>query len=196
MRRKGGADMRQQRLIYPRSSRLSLLSMMVLLSACNFDRTAEPYAAGFVGHCFVSVKEAMFVSRECSRGAWKYCDAAEPIGPEGNRLLIGYPPTLKAFHDDTATWSARIHKVETRGQPGLERDHVVVYGGLPIGTTFTIVQAIDMFDGESGRYWMTYATMQDGEFKDRRVMLPKSTGSIANGNYVARCDDDLVKAHQ
>ncbi len=55
---------------------------------------------------------------------------------------------------------------------------------------FTIVQAIDMFDGEYGRYWMTYAIAQDGEFKGRRVMLPKAAASIADGDYLARCDND------
>jgi hypothetical protein len=104
-----------------RSSRLPSVALAALLSACNIDRTGEPYAVGFVGHCSVSVKEAIFVSRECSKGAWKYCDAAEPIGPQGNRLLIGYPPTLEAFHDDPDAWSTRIREAETAISPGWKK---------------------------------------------------------------------------
>jgi hypothetical protein len=165
------------------------VAMATLCAACiATDRTADRYSSEFVDHCFTTLKEAMLVSRECWVGAWKYCDSAVPIGPETNALPTQYPPTLQAYQDDPGEWSRRIHSFERQRQPGAESDHIVIYGGLPMGTTVKISQVLSKFDGENGSYWLTFATVQDGEFKGRRLLLPRAAASVVNWQFLGKCE--------
>jgi hypothetical protein len=100
-----------------------------------------------------------------------------------------YPPTLQAFREEPDLWSHRIHDALKANQPSLEPDYVVIYGGLPAGTSLRIVQVLSKFDGENGNYWMAFAVVLDGEFKGRRLLLPVAAASIADWEFVARCDN-------
>jgi hypothetical protein len=161
------------------------VAMATLCAACiTTDRTADRYFSEFVDHRFTTLQEAMLVSRECWVGAWKYCDSAVPIGPKTNAIPTEYPPTLQAYQDDPGEWSRRIHSFERQRQPGAEPDHIVIYGGLPVGTTVKISQVLSKFDGENGSYWLAFATVQDGEFKGRRLLLPRAAASVVNRQFL------------
>jgi hypothetical protein len=51
-------------------------------------------------------------------------------------------------------------------------DHGVIYGGLPIGTRLEIVKISRWFYSEVGTFWLSYATILEGGFTGRRVLLP------------------------
>ena len=166
----------------------SLGFCLLVVSMCGCvdrDLSADPHIAGdFAHHKFVTREEAIFFSKECSRGAWTYCDFVMPIAPHDmptdSRTGLPYPrtfpPTLAAFEQDKTTWIARIRAWAVAGQPGLQPDHTQVYGGVPIGTIVEIEQVMSIFDGENGRYWRVFAVIQSGEFAQRRVILPQGGG--------------------
>jgi len=167
-----------------------VVAIATLFVACvTGDHTTDSYSGQFVNHCFVTLKEAIFVSHECWRGAWKYCDAVVPINPyPQSPSLTDYPPTLQAYRDSPDEWARRIHHFEVQNQPGAQPDRVTIYGGLPIGTTLRISQVLSKFDGENGRYWLTFAIVQNGEFKGRRLLLPRAAASVVNWQFLGTCD--------
>jgi len=99
-----------------------------------------------------------------------------------------FPWIHRRFQDDPGEWSRRIHGFERQRQPSAESDHIVIYGGLPMGTTVKISQVLSKFDGENGNYWLTFATVQDGEFKGRRLLLPRAAASVVNWQFLGKCE--------
>jgi hypothetical protein len=156
-----------------------------LLSACANQHKSDQYAKDYLNRCFVTRMEAIFLRRECRKGSWAYCDAAQPIAVG----RTDYPPTLQAFREDPEGWLQRIRETEIDRQPALEPEHVVIYGGLPVHTKLKIVELRSEFNGESGSLWMPYAEIQGGEFAGRRVLLPEGEASPVNWSYVERCDE-------
>jgi hypothetical protein len=168
---------------------LTLLACTSLFTACATNHTSDQYAKDYLNRCFATRQEAIFLSRDCHKGSWNHCDTAEPIVADVHVPAWDYPPTLQAFRDDPDGWSRRIHESERRRQPALAPDHIVIYGGLPVHTTVKLVELRSEFDGENGARWVPYAEIQDGEFKGRRLVLPKGEYSPVNWQYVERCDN-------
>jgi hypothetical protein len=172
---------------------LMSLAMTALCAACvTADHTNDRYSKDFVNRCFSTRLEAIFLSRECTKGAWKYCDTVQPISADVHGPLFDYPPTLQAYRNDPDGWSRRIHQVEMHMQPRMEPDHVTIYGGLPVGTSVRVVQLQSNFNYENGTTWIAYAVVQDGEFKGRRLLLPNGDPSVVDWRYLARCDNDTA----
>jgi len=170
----------------------TLLACASVFTACATNHTSDQYAKDYLNRCFTTRSEAIFLSRECRKGSWSYCDTAQPIAADVHIPGWDYPPTLQAFRDDPDGWSRRVHQSEMRRQPSLEPDHIVIYGGLPTHTNVKIVELQSVFNGENGALWMPYAEIQDGEFKGRRLLLPEGQFSPVNWQYVERCDEHKV----
>ena len=164
------------------------LVIAALLTACSTDRTKEPWLSDFTNKCFVTLEDAIFLSRDCWQGAGKYCDTVQPL----TRFTgtPGYPESAQQFRDAPGDWSSSIHEAEKRRQPPLERDHVAIYGAIPAGTPVTILKVMDQFDGENGSFYVVTATVDAGEFKGRRILLPtqRVTSKVIDYKYLARCD--------
>ncbi len=47
---------------------------------------------------------------------------------------------------------------------------------MPIGTLIEIAQVVSEFNGENGRDWIVWGVIQNGEFAQRRVLLPHGGG--------------------
>jgi hypothetical protein len=167
---------------------MTLFACASLFTACATDHTSDQYAKDYLNRCFSTRLEAIFLSRDCGKGTWTYCDSATPILPDVHVKGWNYPPTLQAFRDDPDGWSRRIHENEQHGQPALAPDHIVIYGGLPMHTTLKIVELRSQFDGENGARWMPYAEILDGEFKGRRVLLPEGNPSPIDWKFLERCE--------
>jgi hypothetical protein len=162
--------------------RLGLIASIALLAGCNVSavRDDDPRISALIHQCFATLKESIFFSRRCQpMGTWAYCDTVRGLdpNPDPRWKFPQFPPTLQAYRDDPGYWSDRIHIAEKYGQRSLiQPDHVVIYGGLPIGTPLEIVEVSRWFNGENGTFWIAYAVIRDGEFKGRRIFLP-SEGS-------------------
>lgn len=162
--------------------RLGLIASIALLAGCNASavRDDDPRISTLIHQCFATLKESIFFSRRCQPvGTWAYCDTVRGLdpNPDPRWKFPQFPPTLQAYRDDPGYWSDRIHIAEKYGQRSLiQPDHVVIYGGLPIGTPLEIVEVSRWFNGENGTFWIAYAVIRDGEFKGRRIFLP-SEGS-------------------
>jgi hypothetical protein len=167
---------------------MTLFVCASLFAACATKHTNDQYAKDYLNRCYSTRLESIFLSRDCGRGTWTYCDTAIPILPDVHVKGWNYPPTLRAFCDDPDGWSRRIHENERRGQPGLAPDNIVIYGGLPIHTTLKMVELVSQFDGENGARWMPYAEILDGEFKGRRVLLPNGNLSPVDWDFLERCE--------
>jgi hypothetical protein len=167
--------------------KMSLLAYTSLLTACTTNHVDDQYAKDYLNRCFTTRSEAIFLSRECHKGSWTYCDTARPILATVHIPGSAYPPTLQAFHDDPEGWSHRIQENEKSKQPPLEPDHIIIYGGLPERTNLKIVSLQSVFDGENGARLISYAEIQDGEFSGRRLLLPEGNNSFINWQYLERC---------
>jgi hypothetical protein len=165
-----------------------VLAVVALTTACTIDVTKSEGLNDYAGQCFVSIYDAMFVSRECKNGVWTNCDTVRPIAKHQIFRFKGYPSSVQEYRDDPVGWSESIHELEKSEQPLLAPDHIVVYGAMPLGTSFKVTRILSQFDGENGRYWDVYAGVQNGEFKGRNVLLPTTSGAIFNFDYLARCD--------
>jgi hypothetical protein len=170
---------------------LTVFALATLCAACVTNHTTDQYAKDYVNRCFTTRTEAILLSRECSKGAWKYCDTVQPISPDIHMPQFDYPPTLQAFHEDPDGWTRRIDRVEMRRQPRLEPDHLVVYGGLPKGTELQVIELKSDSNYEVGTTWTAYAIVQNGEFHGRRLLLPTGD-SVVDWKYVARCNSDTA----
>jgi hypothetical protein len=167
---------------------VALVPVIVFTSACTVDVTKSETLHDYIDQCFVSIQEAILLSREC-KNVWTYCDTVAPISNRG-----AYPATLQEYGSDPTGWSASIHEFEKNKQPPLAPDHIVVYGGLQRGSSFKVTRILSQFDGENGRYWDVYATVQNGEFKGRNVLLPRPAMGSFNFDYLKRCEREEPKA--
>jgi hypothetical protein len=163
---------------------LIAIGSAALLTACSMDKTNNPGLSEYVNHCFVTLQDAIYLSRECN--AYNYCDTVQSLNKFVTKL--GYPETLRQFRDDPGGWSARIRQGEDALEPPLKPGHTVVYGAIPAGTPLTVVQIMSRFEGENGRYYRTYAIFDSGEFKGRRIVLPRTNTGVIIDMYLARCE--------
>ena len=157
------------------SKRLRLIVLTALLTACGGPvRDADPRIGGLIHRCFATVKESIFLSGRCQAiDGWPYCDTVKSLNPVPHPewKFPQLPPTLQDFQADPAFWTGQIH-VQQNYFYRKHGDHLVVYGGLPIGTRLEIVQVSRWFNGENGTFWIAYANIQEGEFTGRRILLP------------------------
>ena len=159
-------------------TRLRSISLIVLLAGCNATKVhdTDPRISALIHQCFATVKESIFFSGHCQPiGSWTYCDTLRSLDPQPDPRwkFPQFPPTLQAYHNDPIYWSGRIHEEEKyRQRSHIQSDHVVIYGGLPIGTQLEILEVFRWFNGENGTFWIAYAVILDGEFKGRRLLLP------------------------
>jgi hypothetical protein len=170
--------------------------LTAVLAGCGGPiRDTDPRVSGLIHQCFSTVKESIFISGRCQAiDGWPYCDTVKPLNPDKPRLagVAQLPPTLQAYREDSAYWSAQIHaeQSDTFRKPG---DHLIVYGGLPIGTSLEIVRVSRWSNGENGTFWIAYANIRNGEFKGREILLPwhgfDSSGWIYSP-YVEKVDHD------
>jgi hypothetical protein len=161
-----------------RLRRPSLIASIAILAGCNVStvRDADPRISTLIHQCFATVKESIFLSGKCQPvGTWAYCDSVRGLDPHPDPrwTFPQFPPTLQAYRDDPGYWSGRIHMAEKYRQGSqIQPDHLVIYGGIPMGTPLEIVEVSRWFRGESGTDWIAYAVIRDGEFKGRRILLP------------------------
>jgi hypothetical protein len=148
------------------------------------DKTNSPGLSEFVNHCYVTQRDAIYLNRDCNPD---YCDTLQPLDQFASKR--GYPDTLQRFRDDPGGWSSRIREGEDRLEPPLMPGHAVVYGAIPAGTSLTVVQIVSVFEGENGRFYRTFATFDSGEFKGRRVVLPRTDGGVIAHTYLERCEN-------
>lgn len=155
--------------------RHKLVVLTVLLSGCGGPvRDADPRISGLIHQCFATVKESIFISGRCQAiDGWPYCDTVKSLdpAPHPDWTFPQLPPTLQSYRDRQDYWSERIHTQQNHFYRK-HGDHLVIYGGLPVGTPLEIVQISRWFNGENGTFWIAYANIQEGEFKGRRILLP------------------------
>lgn len=160
------------------SKRLRLIVLTALLAGCGGPvRETDPRIGALVHQCFTTANEAIFLSDTCDPiGSRTYCDTVRGLNPHPDpqwKQLQYFPPTLQAYRDDPIYWSGRIHEEKKyRLFEQLLPDHVVIYGGLPVGTQLEIVQLSRWFNGENGTFWIADAVIRDGDFKGRKILLP------------------------
>lgn len=165
---------------------------------------ADPRVSGIVGHCFNTLVETMFVSRYC-QALGEYCDTAIDLSPYYKNAVeathpveANFPPTLKAYRDNQQFWIDRMRVDLARSQPGLMRDRVVIYGGLPVGTRIKIAQVRKWWDGEDGTYWIAVGTIESGEYQRRRLLLPTDwlrADALSQGarRYMVKPEPEVLK---
>jgi hypothetical protein len=155
-----------------------LIAMLAILAGCYTSAVSDtdPRISALVHACFATVKESIVFSGRCEpMGTWVYCDTVQSLNPHPDPRwkFPQFPPTLQAYRDDPGYWPDRIHMAEKYRQGSqIQPDHVVIYGGLPIGTPLEIVEVSRWFNGENGTFWIAHAVIRDGEFKGRRIFLP------------------------
>jgi hypothetical protein len=151
-----------------------LIMLIAFLTGCGGPvRNTDPRISTLIHQCFATVKESIFLSSRCQPvWGWPYCDNVKALNAEQTRLpnLPQLPPTLQAFHEDPSYWTAQIRAQQAQFLKKND-DHLVVYGGLSVGTQLEIVQVSRWVDCENGIFWIAYANIRDGEFKGRRVLL-------------------------
>jgi hypothetical protein len=181
------------------SKRLKLIVLTALLAGCGGPvRDTDPRISELIHQCFATVKEAIFLSDKCDPlGSRTYCDTVRSLNPNPDprwQQLQYFPPSLQAYRDDPVYWTGRIHEEKKyKLFEQLLPDHVVLYGGVPIGTSLEIVQISRWFNGENGTFWIGYANIQEGEFKGRRILLPWE-GGRGSGGWIRNDYDPKAKS--
>ena len=157
---------------------MGALLVLLSLSGCVSDRSADPRLAGVMHQCFRFTDDAvLYQTPNCpptnSGGGTSTCTTVRYL------RSFSLPVSLNEFNSNSQGAADRVAehlKPTPTGGPLLRAlsapPKATLFGTLTAGTSFTVEGMRRFSHPEQGSIWITTVQIRDGEFSGRKVTLP------------------------